>query len=233
MKKCLLASAVVGIVLSISSASGQSLDELQKRITEVRERLDLSEEQIEQLSPVFKDYFKAQIELLMELGVNLESQESDEGIDIKQLQGLEQKIREANADFETEIAASLSDEQLEEFVALQQEQKDRIRDKVLERRIEQLAEQIELNDDQTDQFKTIYSGHTAAQMEILEKHGIKFSGTDKNRVGLRKLLDLRKDLKAADEKSISLLSTILSDEQLDNYKKIQKEQRERINKLIR
>ena len=156
-----------------------------------------------------------------------------QGSNIENIQALQRALRENRAELQAQIATVLSGEQMAEFTALQTEAEERIREAAMAGRVQQIGERIGLDEVQYEPFAAVYSDHVNGQMALLEEHGIEFGAGRQGRTRLRTLLALRRDLRDADEATLERLSSILSDEQLAEYRAIQDEQRERNRQRMR
>ena len=103
-----------------------------------------------------------------------------------------------------------------------------------EDRAAQLAEYIaetrartNLTDEQVEQFTPVIEAHLEAMAAVLGEYGIDLQNRsgERKRLKLRKMRALRKDLDAVRADTAEKLSAILSEEQMEEYKKIQAERK--------
>ena len=233
MRGRILWGAMAVAVVGLSTAQAQDLADLKSSIEQARERLELSEAQTQQLTPIFEVWIEEQAALLEEYGIGSETGRGGQGSNIENIQALQRALRENRAELQAEIATVLSGEQMAEFAALQTEAEERIREAAMARRVQQIGQRIGLDEAQYEPFATVYSNHVNAQMALLEEHGIEFGAERQGRTRLRTLLALRGDLRDADEATLERLSSILTDEQLAEYRAIQDEERERNRQRMR
>ena len=105
----------------------------------------------------------------------------------------------------------------------------------LQERLTEARGRLHLTDDQIEQIKPILRAGVEAQMEVLQKHGIDLrnrTGANK-RLGFRTLRRLGRDLDAVRTQTIEKLDTVLTDEQIKEYKKIQEERKQAMRKRLR
>lgn len=199
---------------------------LEAVVQEAFARLELSEDQLTHLRPVFRSHFEAQFGLLTQYGVL-----SDQGTDnLENAQELGKHLESNNQKFEAQVAEILSDTQMSEFRRLQEESREAFRERAFASSLEQLGQTLELTDEQLAAATPILSNHTQTQLAIFEKHGVDLSGREK--ASMMTLLALRQDTNAVNARTLRQLSAIFSEEQLEKYKAIQEEQRERVRDRI-
>ncbi|MYA41115.1 MAG: hypothetical protein F4Z31_05125 [Gemmatimonadetes bacterium] len=139
----LMASAAVALTATAASAQepgdDERMAELQQRLDEARERLKLSDEQIEQLLPVLTENFDSTRVVLEKHGINLQSLAeggSNRRFNLRQLRALSgdlDEVREAMFK-KIEELGFLSDEQFAEFKKIQEEQRAALRERLRARR---------------------------------------------------------------------------------------------------
>lgn len=129
----LLAAHLAGGVAAQESVDGAS--QAQKRIDGMRERLDLSEQQMEQLRPVFEQGAKRRQEVLASFGVDT----TDTQAGLAKLSGedkrkLRNEMRVLGNQTKKQLEGILSEEQLELFRELVAEQRTALRQRAKEQR---------------------------------------------------------------------------------------------------
>ena len=103
-----------------------------------------------------------------------------------------------------------------------------------ETRLQEATSRLALTEAQQAQVKPILEKHFAAQMAILNKHGIKVGNQEDNkRLGFRQLRALRNEINENKAKIMKQLSAILSEDQMAAFEHIQAEQQERIRERFR
>ena len=113
--------------------------ELQQRLDDARERLQLSDEQIEQLLPVLGENFDSTRVVLEKHGINLLSRaegDSNRRLNLRQLRSLSRDLDEVREAMfkKIEELGFLSDEQFAEFKKIQEEQRAALRERLRARR---------------------------------------------------------------------------------------------------
>ncbi len=232
-KTPLLLGVITTALLAFSLALAQSSLDLQVEMDEARARLNITDEQVEQLTPIFRARVEAQVAILEEYGIDSETKDGGQRSNIENVQGLRQALQKSGAEFEKQLATVLSKTQMKEFRVLEEEAKMRIREAAMAWGVKKIGQQIGLDEEQLADFKPIYLDHVQSQMEILDKHGVEFGGERQSRTRLRTLLALRKDMRVADKATLEKLSDILSKEQLTKFQAIQEEQRKRNRDRVR
>ena len=97
----------------------------------------------------------------------------------------------------------------------------------LKARMQEIGSRLGLTEEQVIQLKPILEGHFDAQMAIFDKYGLNVENRG-SRPDVQTLRALRKDLDENKTKTSKRLSGILSREQLAEFEKIQKEQRQKM-----
>ena len=98
----------------------------------------------------------------------------------------------------------------------------------------EIVARLELTQDQVREVAPILRESTQRQAAILRSYGI-----DMQNLGERAAMDfrtaqlMRRELDAARKRTVSALSEILSEEQLEEYRKIQEETRRQVRQRIR
>ena len=85
---------------------------------------------------------------------------------------------------------------------------------------------LNLTDEQTKQFVPIFLKHTENRLGALEKHGFNpYSLSYGKKMGFHQLRAIKKDMDKINKQAENQLSGVLNKEQIDEYKKMQEEQR--------
>ena len=135
----------VAVALAATPAGAQEpgaderMAELQQRLDDARERLKLSDEQIEQLLPVLGENFDSTRVVLEKHGINLLSRaegDSNRRLNLRQLRSLSRDLDEVREAMfkKIEELGFLSDEQFAEFKKIQEEQTAALRERLRARR---------------------------------------------------------------------------------------------------
>ena len=107
----------------------------------------------------------------------------------------------------------------------------------VERRIESARERLALTDEQADAVVPILKAGAEKQAAVLDRHGIDLDGRARRdgeaRLGLRALRKLRGEMDAVRAETIEQLADVLTGEQVDEYRKIQDENRSEMRRRFR
>ena len=141
----LIGAAVVALAASAASAQepkagdDERMAELPQSVDEARERLQLSNEQVDQLLPLLRESFEATRAILEKHGINVSSMAeggSNRRLNFRQLRALSRDLDEVQETMfdKTEELGFLSDEQFTEFKKIQEEQRAALRERLRARR---------------------------------------------------------------------------------------------------
>ena len=201
---------------------------------QARERLGLSPGQWEELRPILRAHFEAQRAILEKYGVDIGNRDAGQRSAVENMRELNEELRRSGVGLEEKIAQILSAAQMAELQRMQDERRERMREELLVRRLEEMGVELGLTEEQLARMKPVYLDHVRTQMEILEKHGIEFGAPQQGRrAGFRTLRRLRRDTNRANRETIERLTPILSGEQLKRYEAMQDEQRRQMRERIR
>ena len=104
-----------------------------------------------------------------------------------------------------------------------QEQKDR-----MALQIEQTSERLQLTDEQAVEVSAILSESFTERLTIMDSYGIYPNDPNFERPSMRTLRKLRKEMKNLDKETHEQLSAHLTEEQMDTWKDLEAERRERM-----
>lgn len=102
-------------------------------------------------------------------------------------------------------------------------------------KLEETKVRLNLTDDQFVSIEPILIEDLAEKNQVLLEHGINLESGERPTGGMniRKARALANDMGSVREKTIEKLSVYLSDEQIQEYKKIQEENKEKIRERIK
>lgn len=105
----------------------------------------------------------------------------------------------------------------------------------LRQHLEEARALLNLTEEQVEQVRPILRTGAEAMLRVLQGHGIDLQdrSASSNRLRLRQLRRLQGDLKAVRKQTLKDLDKVLTDEQLEIYKKIQEEGRQAMQKRLR
>lgn len=102
-------------------------------------------------------------------------------------------------------------------------------------KLEETKVRLNLTDDQFVSIKPILIEDLAQKNQVLLEHGINLESGERPTgvMNIRKARALANDMGSVREKTIEKLSVYLSDEQIQEYKKIQEENKEKMRERIK
>ena len=114
---------------------GDVAGQLQEQIAQDRERLALTDEQIEAIEPILRRSFEEQSAVLEDAGFSMDGQSrGGQRPNLRQLRALSRELDAIRASTREELAGVLSEQQLEEYDEIQQERRAQIRSRIEARR---------------------------------------------------------------------------------------------------
>ena len=122
--------------MPVAWAEDDRVAQFEERIAETKERLSLSDEQVEQLTPVLKSGFEAQMAVLHKYGINLEDRNSgnQNKLGFRQARKLRKDLDAVRKSTLDQVEDILSDEQFSEYKKIQDERKEKMREMIRARR---------------------------------------------------------------------------------------------------
>lgn len=130
--------ALLAAVPALSAPSAQQrhlteaqIAEIEQRFEEIRERLNLTDEQRTAMEPILRRSFAERIGILEKYGV---SRNGGERPGFRQLRAMRKELEAAREQTERELSAVLDRGQMAEYRAIQDENRQAVRDRIRERR---------------------------------------------------------------------------------------------------
>jgi len=122
--------------LPVAQSEEDRAAQFEERITETKARLNLSDEQVEQLTPILKSGFEAQMVVLEKNGIDLKNGDPNNGekLGFRAARKLRKEMDAVRANTSDEVEKILSDEQFSEYKEIQAERKKKMREMIKERR---------------------------------------------------------------------------------------------------
>ena len=101
--------------------------------------------------------------------------------------------------------------------------------------MQQTFEGLELTDEQIEQVKPVLEASVASMQEILLSYGLDPESRQGSaeKPGFRKMRAMRKEMHAVRENTLAELELVLSDEQLEEFKRIQGERQAEMRERMR
>ena len=142
---CSLAILMLGVAVGdISTASAQDADrqaqlaEFEERLEETRARLNLTDPQVEQITPILRSQFEAQMEVLQEHGVAVGdigagAAEGGRRLGLLALLRLGRDLDEVRERTLDQLREVLTDEQIEIYREIEEENREAMRERMRER----------------------------------------------------------------------------------------------------
>jgi hypothetical protein len=105
----------------------------------------------------------------------------------------------------------------------------------LEQRLEQAKARLGLTDDQLEQMAPVLQETMDAQQRILTSYGIDLEGQDDpaQTLGVRKAMAMKRELDVVRADMLAAVEGILTNEQFDEFKRLQSERQSEMRKRIR
>ena len=119
--------------------SDEQIAQIRERMQETRERLNLTDAQIEQVTPILRAGFEAQMEVLEKHGVDFRNPAGERSrLRLRQLRRLRGDLEEVRERTVEQLSDVLSEEQIEVYKEIQEERRqansERIRERIRQRR---------------------------------------------------------------------------------------------------
>jgi hypothetical protein len=101
--------------------------------------------------------------------------------------------------------------------------------------MQQTFDRLELIDGQIEQVKPVLQASASTQRKILSRYGMDPQSRENaaGKPGLRQMRAMRDEMDAVRESTLSELAAVLSDEQLEEFKLIQKERQAEMKERMR
>ena len=102
-------------------------------LSKIKVRLNLTDVQIEQFEPIFHDHIEKRLGIMKKHGINQDFRSSEKKISLRQLRAIKKDMNKINKQVENQLAGLLSEEQIEEFIKIQEEQRFEMRGRLKNR----------------------------------------------------------------------------------------------------
>ena len=142
MKHWIVTATLIGLISSVTISLAQPADpdrlaELEARIEETRQRLNLTDEQIALIEPVLASNFEATMLVLENHGIEIDPgapREQRERPGFRKMRAISRDLQAVREETAAEMAEILTDEQMVEYRAIQEERRSELRDRIRARR---------------------------------------------------------------------------------------------------
>ncbi len=136
MKKHFNVTLLLVLFASLPATAAQQQEDrstqLEERVTEARQRLDLTDEQAARMTPVIESGMEATLLVLEEYGIDPQARASgaQAKLRLRQKRALAQELNRISAEVRDEMSEFLTDEQLAEYREIQEERRAEMRERV-------------------------------------------------------------------------------------------------------
>ena len=107
----------------------------------------------------------------------------------------------------------------------------------IEQRIANTKARLNLSDEQVEAITPIIEANVEKQLAVLDRYGVdleeRAAGGKKKRMSLRQARSLRKEMDGIRQETLRSMSTILTEDQIDEYREIQEERKAELKTRIR
>ena len=104
--------------------------EAEQRLAQAQARLNLSDAQKEQMAPVMQQSMQQRKTILANYGIDLDNPEGSSRPGFRQARAMRSELQVAQADTISKLEGILTDEQLDEFKQMQEEQRAEMRERI-------------------------------------------------------------------------------------------------------
>jgi len=121
------------LTLSITALSANAqMPDLEQRIKDMQERLVLTDSQSEQIRPIIEESIAARGEILKKYGIDPanKDRQSFKKLGFRDKRKLGSELKEVKKATHEKLEAILSEEQLDEYEAIQRERKEKLREQM-------------------------------------------------------------------------------------------------------
>ena len=113
-----------------AKADSQPSPEAEQRLAQVQTRLNLSDEQREQMAPVVQESMQRRRTILANYGIDLDNPAASNRPGFRQARAMRSEMQVVQADTLNRLEGILTDEQLDEFKLMQEEQRAQMRERI-------------------------------------------------------------------------------------------------------
>jgi uncharacterized protein (DUF1778 family) len=133
MKQLLSKAAILSLVLisPFALANSDRMAQVEQRMEEARERLNLSNEQMDQMMPVLEESMEKRRAILSNYGIDPENRANAKGeLGLRKALAMKKELNAIRTDTLRALDDVLTDEQLEEFKLMQAERQSEMRERI-------------------------------------------------------------------------------------------------------
>jgi len=126
------ALAILALTGSPSHAQEDRAAQLEQRLAEAKERLQLTDDQTKRLAPVLEETIDAQRKILSRYGIDADALGAPhERLGLKKAQALRRELEAVRATTVASVGDILTEKQVDEFKHMQEERRDELRAHIL------------------------------------------------------------------------------------------------------
>ena len=142
MKHWLVSATLIGLMSSLTIGLAQQTDpdrvaELEARIEQTKQRLNLTDEQITEIEPILASNFDATMLVLENHGIEFDPdvpRGQRERPGFRKMRAISKDLQAVREETAVEMAKILTDEQMAEYRKIQEERRAELRDRIRARR---------------------------------------------------------------------------------------------------
>ena len=118
-------------VVKKNSQNENSSAVLEDIFTETRSRLDLSDEQVEQITPILQSSFESRRAILMKYGIDIENRKPPaQKLGFRKARTLSKELERVSSSTSRKLDDILTKEQMSEYTTMQNERKSKMRERL-------------------------------------------------------------------------------------------------------
>lgn len=140
MKRWMVIATIIGLMASLTTSLAQQVDpdrlaELEARIEQTKQRLNLTDQQVAQIEPVLESSFEASMLVLEDHGIDLTvPRDQRERPGFRKIRAIAKDLKAVREETAEEMAEILTDEQMKEYREIQEERRAELREQIRGRR---------------------------------------------------------------------------------------------------
>lgn len=128
------ASALLLSGVAVAQDREEIEDKAEERLEQVIENLELTDEQVEALRPIFQSSFERQAAVLEQYGIDLSDGEQGGKLSRRERRKLRGDLKDEREKTDDAIAEVLTDEQFDAYKEMAEERQDEMRERLKDRR---------------------------------------------------------------------------------------------------
>ena len=128
------ASALLLSGVAVAQDREEIEDKAEERLEQVIENLELTDEQVEALRPIFQSSFERQAAVLEQYGIDLSDGEQGGKLSRRERRKLKGDLKDEREKTDDAIAEVLTDEQFDAYKEMAEERQDEMRERLKDRR---------------------------------------------------------------------------------------------------